>query len=408
MKLRTRSFGKYRPRTGSPLCVRQLFSFSCQKGNHMRIADISIGYIEIPLHTPFRTALRVVDRINDMIIRITADNGLQGFGEAPPTAVITGDTRESIASAVCNYIGPAIMGMSLDDPEVVFAAMEKSIAKNTSAKAAVDMALYDLIAREKEVPLFRLLAGGDGSEIRTELQTDLTISVNEVDEMVRDSVRAVREGYHILKVKVGKGGEKDVERIREIRNAVGPDVILRVDANQGWTREEAVSTIRKMEDALADIELVEQPVSCHDFKGLKYVTGQVETSILADESVFSVEDAERIIEEHAADMINIKLMKTGGIRQALRICDMAEKNGVPCMAGCMLESAVSVSAAAHLAGARNIIRMCDLDGPSLCAENPYTGGPVYEGPSIRLTEVPGTGIEKMPVMFEPIQAIHLL
>lgn len=368
----------------------------------MRIASVSIGYIEIPLHTPFRTALRVVDRINDMIVKITADNGLQGFGEAPPTAVITGDTRESIASAVCNYIAPAITGMSLDDPEEVFAAMEKSIAKNTSAKAAVDMALYDLCAKEKGIPLFRLLAGGDEAQIRTELQTDLTISVNETDEMVRDSIKAVREGYRILKVKVGKGGDKDVERIREIRKAVGPDVTLRVDANQGWTREEAVSTIGKMEDALTDIELVEQPVSCHDFKGLKYVTEHVSTSILADESVFSAEDAERIIEEHAADMINIKLMKTGGIRQALKICGMAEKSGIPCMMGCMLESAVSVSAAAHLAGARSIIRMCDLDGPSLCAENPYTGGPVYKGSSILLKEAPGIGIEKMPVTFEPV------
>ena len=368
----------------------------------MRIADISIGYIEIPLHTPFRTALRVVDRINDMIIRITTADGLQGFGEAPPTAVITGDTRESIEAAVRGYIGPAVTGMSFDDPEALFAAMDKSIAKNTSAKAAVDMALYDLMAKEKGVPLYRLLADGDESQIRTALKTDLTISVNEVDEMVRDSINAVRKGYHILKVKVGKGGDKDVERIRNIREAVGPDVTLRVDANQGWSREEAIRTIGKMEDALADIELVEQPVSCHDFKGLKYVTEHVNTPILADESVFSCEDAERIIEEHAADMINIKLMKTGGIHEALRICEMAEKNGIPCMAGCMLESAVSVSAAAHLAGARNIIRMCDLDGPSLCAENPYTGGPVYDGPAIRLTDAPGIGIENMPVIFEKI------
>ena len=401
MKLRTRSSGYTARGPGSPYMPGSFFP-GCQKGNFMRIANIGIGYIQIPLHTPFRTALRVVDRINDLIVRITADNGLEGYGEAPPTAVITGDTRESIEAAIRSYISPAITGMSLDDPEAVFAAMEKSIAKNTSAKAAVDMALYDLMAKEKGIPLYLLLADGDRSQVRTQLQTDLTISLNEVDEMVRDSVRAVRDGYDILKVKVGKGGDKDVERICEIRKAVGPDVTLRVDANQGWSREEAIRTIGKMEDALTDIELVEQPVSCHDFKGLKYVTEHVNTSILADESVFSCEDAERIIEEHAADMINIKLMKTGGIHQALRICAMAEKNSIPCMAGCMLESAVSVSAAAHLAGAREIIRMCDLDGPSLCAENPYTGGPVYAGPSICLPQTPGIGIGKMPVKFDPV------
>ena len=369
----------------------------------MRITGISIGYIHIPLRTPFRTALRVVDSIRDLIVKVTADNGLVGLGEAPPTAVITGDTPESIEAAIRGYIAPTLTGMDPGDPEAVFAAMDKCIAKNTSAKAAVDMALYDLIAKEKGLPLFRLLVGTDTEQICTTLETDLTISVNEVDEMVRDSVKAVQEGYRILKVKVGKGGDKDVERIRCIREAVGEDVIIRVDANQGWSREEAVRTIRKMEDALTKIELVEQPVSCHDFKALKYVTEQVETPILADESVFSAEDAERLIEERAADMINIKLMKTGGIHQALRICSMAEKNGVDCMAGCMLESAVSVSAAAHLAAAKGIIRLYDLDGPSLCASNPYQGGPLYEGALIRLPETPGIGIsEHMGIDFQAV------
>lgn len=366
----------------------------------MRISEISVGTIQIPLKTPFRTALRVVDSVNDLIVRVTSDTGLTGFGEAPPTAVITGDTRESIEAAIRGYIAPAIVGMDLDDPESVFLAMEKSIAKNTSAKAAVDIALYDLMAKAKGVPLFGMLANGREKEIRTELLTDITISVNEPDEMVADSVKAVEDGFHILKVKVGKGGEKDVERIRRIRKAVGPDIVLRVDANQGWSREEAVRTIRMMEDAGLGIELVEQPVSCHDFKSLKYVTQAVETPILADESVFSVEDAERIIEEQAADLINIKLMKTGGIHNALKICDLARQNGVSCMAGCMLESAVSVSAAAHLAAARSIITMCDLDGPSLCAQNPYEGGPVYEGEKIVLTGAPGIGFSgTMPVKF---------
>ena len=367
----------------------------------MKIESISIGYIHIPLITPFKTALRTVDSVNDLIVKITADNALVGLGEAPPTAVITGDTPESIEAAIRGYIAPSIRGMSLDDPESIFAAMEKCIAKNTSAKAAVDMALYDLMAKEKGMPLYRMLAADHPEQIRTSLVTDLTISVNDVEEMVSDAVKAVERGYRILKVKVGKGGDLDVERICRIREAVGPDVTIRVDANQGWSREEAVRTICRMEDALCHIELVEQPVSCHDFKGLKYVTEQVGTPILADESVFSYEDAVRIVEERAADLINIKLMKTGGIHNALRICDLAKENGVSCMAGCMLESAVSVSAAAHLAGARNVITMCDLDGPSLCAKNPYQGGPVYRGAEIVLTEDPGIGIsDKIPVCFE--------
>jgi L-alanine-DL-glutamate epimerase-like enolase superfamily enzyme len=319
--------------------------------------------------------------------------------------VITGDTRESIEAAIRYYIAPAICGMDLDDLDSVMQKMEKSIAKNTSAKAAVDIALYDLYAKLKGQPLFRLLAGDYPDEITTTLETDLTISVNDTEEMVRDSILAVEKGFHILKVKVGKGGEKDVERIREIRRAVGEDVTLRVDANQGWSCEEAVSTILAMEDAGLNIELVEQPVSYHDFKGMQYVTQQVDTAILADESVFSYEDAIRIIEEHAADYINIKLMKTGGIHEALRICDAADRYGVKCMAGCMLESKVSVSAAAHLSAARGCITMADLDGPSLCREDPYSGGPVFEGPKILLPEDAGIGITDMPVEFVTVAAV---
>lgn len=368
----------------------------------MKIKEIALGYISIPLVTPFKTALRTVDSVNDLIVRVTAEDGTEGYGEAPPTAVITGDTKESIEAAIRGYIAPAVCGMELDDIGAVMERMEKAIAKNTSAKAAVDIALYDLYAKLQKKPLFRLLGEGAPDQVKTELETDLTISVNETDEMVRDSVRAIESGFGILKVKVGKGGAKDVERVRAIRAAVGRDVKIRVDANQGWTREEAVRTICAMEDAGLEIELVEQPVSYHDFKGMQYVTSHVDTPILADESVFSYEDGLRIIEEHAADLINIKLMKTGGLHEAMRICDAADRYGVKCMIGCMLESKVSVSAGAHLAAARGCVTMADLDGPSLCREDPYEGGPVFEGPKIWLPETSGIGITRVPVEFETV------
>lgn len=368
----------------------------------MKIKEIAVGYITIPLVTPFKTALRTVDSVCDLIVRVTAEDGTQGYGEAPPTAVITGDTKESIEAAIRGYIAPAIRGMELDDLPAVMEKMEKCIAKNTSAKAAVDIALYDLYGKYKKQPLYRLLGEKNPEAIQAVLETDLTISVNETEEMVRDSVRAVEEGFGILKVKVGKGGAKDVERITAIRDAVGKNIKIRVDANQGWSREEAVRTICAMEDAGAEIELVEQPVSCHDFKGLKYVTEKTKTPILADESVFSCEDAIRIMEEHAADYLNIKLMKTGGIHEALRICEEAERYGVKCMIGCMLESKVSVSAGAHLAAAKGCITMADLDGPSLCKTDPYQGGPVFKGPEIIMNDSPGIGITSVPVVFEVV------
>ena len=169
-----------------------------------------------------------------------------------------------------------------------------------------------------------------------------------------------------------------------------------MDANQGWTAKEAIRIITAMEDKGLNIDLVEQPVHAHDLDGMRAVTKAVYTPILADESVFSPEDAAEIIRTRAADLLNIKLMKTGGIWQALKICSLAEMYGVECMIGCMLESKLAVSAAAHLAAAKRVITRADLDGPSLCKTDPFTGGPLYENGVIRMTDAPGIGITRVP------------
>ena len=357
----------------------------------MKIKKIELSEIKIPLVTPFKTALRTVDCVNDILVKITADDGQVGFGEAPPTAVITGDTKGSIWCAVEEFIAPSIVGMEIEDLDGIMKKMHGCILKNTSAKAAVDMAVYDLYAKSCKKPLYQVLGGR-----KREIETDLTISVNEIDEMVADSIRAVEQGFQILKIKVGKESQKDVDRIRAIRDAVGTDICLRIDANQGWSPKEAVRMIRKLEDLGIEMDLVEQPVHAHDFEGMKFVTSQVATPILADESVFSPEDAIRLIQNRAADLINIKLMKTGGIYEALKICAIAESYGVECMIGCMLESKIAVSAAAHLAGGRNIITRADLDGPSLCSIDPYEGGPEYRENRILLNQTWGLGITRVP------------
>lgn len=357
----------------------------------MKITDIQVSEISLPLVRPFKTALRTVDTVNDVVVRILTDEGAVGYGEAPPTAVITGDTKSSILCAVKDFIAPALIGMAVENMEGMQSKLHSAILKNTSAKAAVDMALYDLYGKRFGAPLWQLLGGA-----RPELETDITISVNPIDEMVADSLAAVKQGFRVLKVKVGKEGKADVERIRAIRRAVGSDAVIRVDANQGWTAGQAISIIRAMEDAGLDIELVEQPVPAHDFEGMKAITRAVETPILADESVFSAEDAVKIIQNGAADLINIKLMKTGGIWKALQICSVADVYGVKCMMGCMLESRLSVAAGAHLAAAKGCITLCDLDGPSLCSSDPYTGGPVFDGPHIRMTGEAGIGVDNVP------------
>ena len=361
----------------------------------MRIAKIETAEVNIPLVTPFKTALRTVDSVNDIVVRITADDGQTGFGEAPPTAVITGETKGSIRCAIEEFIAPPLIGMEIENLDGIMKVLHKSMIKNTSAKAAVDMAVYDLFARSCGKPLYKVLGGSKG-----EIETDLTISVNETEEMVKDSLLAIQQGFRILKIKAGKEGQKDVERIKAIRQAVGPDIKLRIDANQGWSAKDAVRIIRKLEDMGIDMDLVEQPVSAHDFEGMKLVTSQVQTPILADESVFSAMDAIHIIKECAADLINIKLMKTGGIYEALKVCAIAECYEVECMIGCMLESKIAVSAAAHLAAAKGVITRADLDGPSLCSEDPYSGGPAFMGSRIIMNAKPGLGIFKVPVFGE--------
>lgn len=358
----------------------------------MKITGIEVGHISVPLKRTFKTALRTVDSVEDVILKITTDTGNTGYGEAPPTGVITGDTTGAIIGAVEDHIKPCILGLDVENFEGIMDKLNKSIVKNTSAKAAVDIALYDLYGQLYGAPLYKLLGG-----YRKQIITDITISVNSPEEMARDSIDAVRLGYKTLKMKVGVDSAVDIQRLKEVRKAVGYDVDIRIDANQGWKPKEAVYTLRKMEDAGLNIEFVEQPVAAHDINGLKFVTDNVTIPVMADESVFSPEDALKIMQNRACDLVNIKLMKTGGINNALKICSMAEIYGVECMMGCMLESKVSVTAAASLAAAKKVITKIDLDGPVLCKEDPISGGAVFNENIIKFSNDAGLGIKNVPM-----------
>ena len=211
--------------------------------------------------------------------------------------------------------------------------------------------------------------------------------------MAKDAQNAVQRGYDTLKVKVGVDPSLDGLRLEAIRKAVGPHIRIRIDANQAWKPKQAVMLLQQMQDKGLDIELVEQPVPAHDIDGLKYVTDHSYIPVLADESVFSVEDALQILQRHAADFINIKLMKCGGLTNALKIAALAEAYGVECMIGCMLEAKVSVNAAVHLACAKSIITRIDLDGPVLCSQDPVLGGAVFHEKEITVSNAPGLGIQ---------------
>ncbi|WP_036110576.1 MULTISPECIES: dipeptide epimerase [Luteibacter] len=357
----------------------------------MKIVEIRLSMLRVSLRTPFRTALREVDSVEDIVVTVHTDDGHVGYGEAPPTAAITGETYASIIAAVRRHIAPRLIGEDIADLNRVVGLIQSALEKNTSAKAAAEIAIYDLWAQYHGAPLYQLLGGG-----HPRLSTDLTISVNDVDTMVADALNAIARGYTSLKIKIGKKIDDDIVRVRAIHTAVGESALLRLDANQGWTAAEAVRAIRQLEDAGVRMELVEQPVNAHDLEGLRHVTRHVDTPIMADESAFGPKDLLELIRLRAADIVNIKLMKTGGISGALRMADIAAMHGMECMIGCMLESSISVAAAVHVAVARsNVITKIDLDGPSLCTFNPVDGGVDFDESHLSIPPLPGLGIRSV-------------
>ncbi|MBS3949656.1 MAG: dipeptide epimerase [Peptococcaceae bacterium] len=353
----------------------------------MKITSIEIGKLTIPLIKPFKTALRVLSVSETYVIKVTLENGMVGWGAASPTAVITGDTLGSIRGALTEVLIPQLVGADVENYESILTKINAGVVRNSSARAALDMAVYDLVGKLHNAPLYKFLGGHKNS-----FETDITVSVNSPKEMADDARKFVVDKFSTLKLKVGIDSTVDIQRVKGIREAVGPSIKIRLDANQGWTAKEAIRVITKMEDMGLAIELVEQPVKAHDIDGLKYVTDRVLTPILADESVFSPEDAFRVLQIRAADIINIKLMKAGGIYNALKINAMAETCGVECMIGCMIENKIGIAAAAHLAGAKKNITRMDLDAPFLLAHEPVEGGISFDGPRIILSDAPGLGI----------------
>ncbi len=358
----------------------------------MKITAIELGMLKVPLKTPFKTALRSVDHVEDVIVRIHTDEDAIGWGGAPATAVITGDTHGSIIDAVRHYIAPRLIGNDIAELNRNVALVQGAMERNTSAKAAIEIALYDLFGQLHGAPAYQLLGGGDPV-----VSTDITISVDYIDKMVADSISAVDRGFSALKIKVGKDIGVDIERVRAIHAAVEGRALLRLDANQGWTAKQAVFALQQLEDSGVHLELVEQPVKARDLAGLKFVTERVHTPVMADESVFGPSEVIELIRMRAADIINIKLMKTGGLSRAIQIADIAGIHGIDCMMGCMLESSVSVAAAAHLAAAKSqVITKVDLDGPSLCLNDPVVSDTVFNEAEIALGERPGFGVREVP------------
>jgi len=353
----------------------------------MKIVSICTQILRAPLKTPFVTSLRRVESLEDLVVIITCDNGLIGYGEGAPTPQITGETLGSMQAAI-DFISPRLIGEEIDDLDRLLHIVHTTIVHNTTAKSALEIALYDLKAKMQNHPLYRMLGG-----TQTRFATDITISMGAIDTMITDSLRALSLGYDTLKIKIGESWEKDAQRIEAIAQVLPPSVTLRLDANQGWSATECVKLLERIESKGIIAQFIEQPVAADDIEGLSYIKKYVQTPVLADESVFSLGDARRLLDADAVDYINIKLAKTGGISQALALADLCASYGVQCMLGCMLEGPIAVAAGVHVASARaDTVTMIDLDAVSLLASHPAKTDILFDESRIVLSEVPGLGI----------------
>jgi len=357
----------------------------------MKIENIRITILKAHLKNPFITSLRRVDALEDLVVIIECDNGSMGYGEGAPSPVITGETLGSMIATI-EYIKPHLIGLEVEDLETILKVVHNLIIKNTTAKSALEIALYDLKAQTAKQPLYKMLGGS-----KTYFKTDITISMGEIDKMVSDSLEAVNLGYDTLKIKIGDNPQKDIERIIAIDNALDDTIKLRLDANQGWTAQESVKLLHALEKRGIIAEFIEQPVAADNIEGLKYIKERVQTPLLADESIFSIKDARRLLELQAIDYVNIKLAKTAGITQALKLADLSAEFGVKCMIGCMLEGPISVTAGVHVASAKaDIITMLDLDAVSLLSSHPCKTNIEFNESEIILSSDIGLGISYTP------------
>ncbi len=353
--------------------------------NSLTIRQVELYKLSIPLKEPFTTSLGTDYSAENVLIKIITDEGITGFGECSPYMPINGESQDT-CFIVGQYFAKALIGKDPLQIEACISLMDKIIYGNSSIKSAFDIALYDIAAQQAGLPLYKFIGGENNKTIIT----DYTVSIGEPQKMAVDALKIKAEGYPAIKIKLGKNGTTDVERIKAIREAVGSEIPLRIDANQGWEVEEAIETLQAL--AVYDIQHCEEPIARWNFMRLPEVKKASPIPIMADESCSDEHDAERLIQINACDYFNIKLGKSGGIFKALKIARMAEAANIHLQVGAMVESRLAMTAFAHFALCSPMIEHFDFDTALMFIEDPVTGGITYEKNGVvKVPEVIGLG-----------------
>ncbi len=349
----------------------------------LKITAIRIFKMDIPRKDVFTIATMALEKAENVLIGIETNEGLTGWGEASPFHALVGETQR-IDLAVAQDLRELFLGKNPLEIGQRIREMDAFLPHNPTIKSAFDMALYDIAAQVAGMPLYQFLGGS-----RRDLETDFTISIGKVEEAGEKAQQVVEQGFRIIKIKVGISDEEDYQRVQSIRQTVGDALRIRVDANQGWDRMQALANLRRL--AEFDVEFCEQPCRVNDKFGLKYVAEHSPIPVMADESVFSPTDALELVVGDVVPYFNIKLSKSGGIYRALQIAHIAEAGGRKCMVGCMSESRLGLTATAHLGAASPVFQFFDLDSFFEHAEDPIIGGVQVKDGYIVLPATPGLG-----------------
>ncbi|TAD81971.1 MAG: dipeptide epimerase [Bacteroidetes bacterium] len=367
----------------------------------MTITRINIYRLSIPM-VPFTIATGTMNFAQNLYLEIHTSSGLVGVGECSAFPMIVGETQDTCFALAQNF-AQLWKGKNAADIEARLAELDLFVAQNHTVKSAFDMALYDLAAKQQNLPLFAYLGGQ-----YFEPESDLTVGINSPKVMAEQALDFVtNKQATILKIKVGKDPETDIERVAAIRQAVGNRVALRIDANQGWDFEQAVLALTEMEPL--DVQFCEQPMHKRlDYK-MPSLRRICNIPLMADESVFDHHDAERLIKNHACDYINIKLSKAGGIREALRIHQVCSAAQMPNMLGGMLESRLALSAKVHMALACPNIKFYDLDTCLLGHKvDSVLNGVQFEGMRLKTNaNLPGIGASIDPAFLNTCQSVSI-
>lgn len=353
---------------------------------HMKIKQVEIFGLEMNLIKSFIVSYDSFYNMPTILTRIETEDGHVGWGEAVPDQHVTGESWDSTLEIVYHELAPLVIGDIPFNINRIHQKMNERINDVPAAKSAIDLALYDLMGAISNQPVYRLIGG---QAHHHHLDIPHVISILPPEEMAKEAEMHVGKGFRHIKIKVGTDLETDIKRIRMVRQAIPKDIHLRVDANQGWTVNEAIYVIEQTRDC--QVEWYEQPTKAGDHEAMAEVRHATHVNIMADESIHQLSDLMELMKLRGADFVNIKLMKTGGIYPALKLANLAESLRLPCQVGSMVETAIGTMAGAHLSLSQQIIHSNEMVGPIMFKED--IAKTEYRDGMIIVSDRPGFGIE---------------